>query len=108
MIEATNQEKIERLIKDQKMALLLFGNEVCGVCKVMKPKLKQLLLEYPQIKGVYVAADQYLDLAASYNIFTLPAILVFAEGKEIIREARHISLHELEIRISRYYQMMFT
>lgn len=98
-------EAVEKIIKNNKMALLYFGNDTCGVCKVIKPKLEKLLLDYPNIKSAYVDAAQSVDLAASYSIFSLPVILVFIEGREIIREARHISLLELDCRIARYYGM---
>lgn len=100
-------EAIETIIMDNKMALLYFGNDTCGVCKVMKPKLENLLLDYPNIKSAHIEVDKSLDISASYSIFTLPAILVFIEGKEIIRGVRHISLIELESKNNRYYGMLF-
>ncbi len=97
----------ERLIADNEMAILYFGHDGCGVCKVMLPKLETLLLDYPKIKAGYVKADTSLELAATHSVFTVPAILVFTEGKEVIREARHISLLELNERINRYYDLLF-
>ncbi len=39
--------------------------------------------------------------------FTIPGILLFVEGKESIREARHISVQDIDNRISRYCSLLF-
>lgn len=103
----SSADEIEELIKNNEMVLIYFGNNGCGVCKVMKPKVEVLLQEYPNVKSAYIDTDNSLELSASYNIFSVPAILVFTKSKEIIREARHISLRDLDERINRYYNLMF-
>lgn len=47
------------------------------------------------------------NIGVSYNFFTLPGIILFIEGKESIRKARHISIGDLDARIERYYNMIF-
>ncbi len=103
----SNAENIEELIRKNQMVLLYFSNETCGVCRVLKPKIEQLILQYPQLKSGFVDVDKSLEVAVANHIFSLPAILIFAEGKEIIREARHISIRDLEKRLNRYYQLLF-
>lgn len=102
-----NAENLERVIIENEMVLVFFGNNSCGVCRDIKPKVKALLQKYPRIQGVYIDADSSIELSAAYNIFSLPAILVFTEGKEAVREARHISLRELEQKLDRYYYLLF-
>ncbi|MDI3477356.1 MAG: hypothetical protein PWQ59_881 [Thermoanaerobacterium sp.] len=40
-----------------------------------------------------------LTFGAKFSIFTVPTVLLFAEGKEVIREARFISMDMLEEKI---------
>ena len=40
-------------------------------------------------------------------MFTIPAILVYSEGKEILREARFFNFKEIENFLDRYYKMIF-
>lgn len=103
----SSKQVIEDLINKNDMVLLYFGSENCSVCNVMKPKVGELLKEYPNIKSAQVNVEKSLGISASYNIFTIPGILVFIEGKEIMREARHISIQEMEGKIERYYSMLF-
>lgn len=102
-----SKEMIEKLKNENQILLVYFGNKVCGVCTDMKPKVKEILERYPRIKGVEVDVEKSLQLSIGYNIFTIPAILIFAEGKETIREARHIGMQELESKIARTYDLVF-
>lgn len=103
----TSKETIKELINNNKMLLLYFSNNTCGVCHVLKPKVEKLLKNYPEIKSYQIDLEKSLEIAAEYSIFTIPAILVFIEGKEIIREARFISIQDMESKINRCYNMVF-
>lgn len=100
-----SNEALEKLLKDNEMVLVYFGSENCGVCNAMKPKVEKILESYPQISSVQVDVEKSLKVSAAYSIFTIPGILVFIEGKEAIREARYISIIDLELKISRYYKL---
>ncbi len=104
---ADSIEAIEQLVKETDMALIYFGSESCGVCSVIKLKVEEILKDYQRIKSVQVDVEKSVKVSVAYNIFTIPAILVFIEGKEIIREARHISMQGINTTISRYYNMFF-
>lgn len=101
------QEGANALVAAHAMTLLYFGSQTCGVCRDMLPKVEKLLANYPNIKGAYIEADQVPELAAAFSVFTLPALLIYAEGKEVIREARHISLLDVTERVDRYYDLLF-
>jgi thiol-disulfide isomerase/thioredoxin len=108
MMDMVNSlEEIKKLIENNQMILLYFGGNSCSVCSAVKPKIEEILKAYPKIKGVQIDVEKSLDVSAAYNIFTIPAILVYIEGKEIIREARHISIQDLSSKIDRYYNMLF-
>jgi thiol-disulfide isomerase/thioredoxin len=107
MDELSDKEIIEKTIKDSEMILIYFGNKSCNVCNALKPKMEQLLKEYPKIKNYQVDVGKYFEASAGYNIFTIPAILVFVQGKETIREARYISIQDIKNKIERYYNLLF-
>jgi thiol-disulfide isomerase/thioredoxin len=101
-----SKEEIETLINSNEIFLMYFESDTCKVCKVIKPELNKILKAYPKLKSIFVNVEGNIKLAASYSVFTLPAILVFVNGKESIREARYINLEEIESKISRYYKFM--
>lgn len=100
-------ESIDNIVKDNEMVLVYFGNSTWGVCVDLKPKVLALLAKYTRIKVIYVDVDRSQNVAINYNIFTIPGIIVFVDGKESIREARHISIGDIDNRINRYYNLLF-
>lgn len=102
-----NIELLVREISENEIVLLYFGNNTWVVCIDMKPKLEAMLKKFPKIKGVYIDPDKSIKLAAKYEVFTIPAIILYIETKETIRQARHISIKSLETRIERYYNILF-
>lgn len=97
-------------MKGEEPALLgYFSTDVCNVCKVLKPKVAELLqTQFPKIKMAYVRSDVLPDVAAQHQVFAAPTILVFFEGREYIRKSRNIGISELRHEIERPYSMMFS
>lgn len=102
-----SNEELKSIKEENSMALVYFGSEKCGVCTALKPKVQEMLKNYPKIKAVQVDADSSTEMSAANSIFTIPGILMFIDGKEAIREARYISVPDMESKISRYYNMYF-
>lgn len=100
-------EEINKLKNNNDMLLVYFGSNSCGVCNAMLPKIEKMLEKYPIIQAVKVEIESSLELSALYNVFTIPVIILFIQGKETIREARIISLIDLEQKISRYYELFY-
>lgn len=97
-------------LKEKSSALLgYFSTDGCNVCKVLKPKVQELIQnEFPRIKPVYIKSDKLPEVAAQHRVFAAPTILVFFEGREYIRKSRNIGIGELEREIARPYSMIFS
>lgn len=107
LIKLDSNEEIENLIKENQMVLVYFGSESCNVCNAMRPKVEEILKNYPKIKSAEVDTEKSLKLSIDYSVFTIPVILIFIEGKEILREARYISMKDINDKITRYYELLF-
>ena len=95
-------------VSSNKAAVVYFSTPQCNVCKVLKPKLIEMLAQnFPLMNFSYVNCEEAKELAAQQNIFSVPTILFFFEGKEFIRKARYVNLDELEDELSRIYSMIF-
>lgn len=94
-------------VSSNKAAVVYFSTPQCNVCKVLKPKLIEMLAQnFPLMNFAYVNCEEAKELAAQQNIFSVPTILFFFEGKEFIRKARYVNLDELEDELSRIYSML--
>ena len=96
-------------LKEVEPALLAyFSTETCNVCKVLKPKVAELIQSsFPEIKLVYIQTDKLPEVAAQNQVFAVPTLLVYFEGREYIRKSRNIGIGELELEIERPYSMIF-
>lgn len=101
-------EELESALRNNNMTLVYFSHQQCNVCKVLKPKIHELIVNnYPNITLFYVDTVRYPEVPGQYAVFAVPTILVFVEEKEYIRESRHISVASFSERINKLYKAYF-
>jgi len=94
---------------DNLAVLVYFSHEKCNVCKVLKPKVEELILEkYPNIKLFYADTVDYPEIAAQNQVFTVPTILIYFDGRETFRKSRNIGIGELDNLLSRPYELIYS
>lgn len=82
-------------MKQQDQAVAYISSPDCGVCNVIKPKVKALA-EQLAIPLFEFNVREYPQLASEFEVLTVPAVILFAKGKEYHRQARFIQMGELE------------
>jgi len=101
-------ERLDEVIRGEEGVLLYFSNEACNVCKVLKPKVNELILEqFPRMHAAYVDTEVSPFLSGQHRVFTIPTILLYFQGREQQRFSRNISLYQLEEAIARPYGLIF-
>lgn len=102
-------ESIKNTINNSNGVLLYFSGQDCGVCEALKPKVKEAFeTNFSDIKQVYIDTVSNQEVAASFNVFTVPTLLVFLDGKEFVRKSRNLSVPALIEEIKRPYQIMMS
>jgi thiol-disulfide isomerase/thioredoxin len=105
--EITTLAEFHEIVKSNIAAVFYMSTPDCNVCKVLKPKLIEFLADkFSKIKLIYVNIAEAKELAAQKNVFTVPTILFYFDGKEYIRKARFVNFDELESEIERYYRLL--
>jgi thiol-disulfide isomerase/thioredoxin len=100
-------EKLQDTIREELGVLLYFSGEHCNVCHALRPKFKETFdKEFPQLKQIYLDAEEYREIASYYAVLSLPTMLIFMDGREFVREGRSVSLHQLTEQLKRPYEMM--
>jgi thioredoxin-like negative regulator of GroEL len=107
-ISINSTEELEVFIKSNPVCVVYFSTPGCNVCKVLKPKLKELLAEdFPKVKFGYVDLNSSREIVGQLTIFTAPTIIFFVEGSEALRESRNINFQQMYDRLSRVYNMIY-
>ncbi len=89
-------------------AVLYFSTPECNVCKILKPKLLEILdEEFPELKFAYINCNEAKELAAQNQIFAVPTILFLFDGKETLRKSRNINLLILKEELNRPYELFY-
>lgn len=101
-------QEFDQVLVDNDAVLAYFSTEVCSVCKVLKPKVIEMITEsFPKMKMVFIESDKLPELAAQNRVFAAPTVVVFLTGREAIRKSRAFGLDELRSEIQRPYSILF-
>ena len=94
-------------VSENNAAAVYLSTPDCNVCKVLKPKVIEMIEQsFPEIKFGYVNINAAREVSAQNQIFSVPTILFYFEGKEYFRKARFVDIGELRSDLSRIYDIM--
>ena len=99
--------EVEEFIKENLINIVYFSGSTCGACDAIKEKVLHIIKDYEKIEFMEINAVENKELAASYNIFSLPILLLFVNGKETLRVGRYFDLLDFKNSIDRYYNLVF-
>ena len=79
----TKENFDSEVIKSDKTVLLDFWASWCGPCRMLSPVVEEIAAENPQIKVGKVNVDEQRELAAGFNVMSIPTLIVFKGGKAV-------------------------
>ncbi len=97
-IESAAEFEAEVLDETGKI-LVDFWASWCGPCMMMTPVLEELDAKYPELKVVKINVDEAQELAIQFGIDSIPAFLLFENGKVIKQTVGALSLEALANRL---------
>ena len=100
-------ENIEKSIKENLAVMVYFSAPTCNVCHALKPKLLEALdINFKEFKVESVDISVEEEIAPHFEVFAIPTVLIFLDGKEFLRKSRHMSVDEVIREIKRPYEIM--
>ena len=78
----TDKDFNEKVLQNQLPVLVDFWAEWCGPCKVIAPHLEEIAdAKKEKLVVGKLNIDDFPDIANDYNIRSIPALLLFKDGK---------------------------
>lgn len=81
IIDITNKNFEHEVLNSDKPVILDFYGDTCASCKVNSDMIARLAQQREDIKFGRVDVGEELELAAKFDILSVPAILTFKNGK---------------------------
>jgi thioredoxin 1 len=85
-VEVTMQN-FDQLVESSPILILDFWAEWCGPCKMFGPIFEQAAGVHPDIVFGKVDTEQAQDLAAAFQIRSIPTVLAFKEKELVFEQA---------------------
>ncbi len=104
MKEVNGQEQWQNeVINSDKPVFVDFWAEWCGPCRIVSPTVEELSKEYnDKVNFVKVNVDENNELASKYNVFSIPTLAIFRDGKVIAQTAGAASKESIKTYIDKH------
>ena len=86
VITITKENFAQEVLQSEKPVLLDFWASWCGPCRMLSPVVDEVAEERTDVKVGKVNVDEQPELAGQFGVMSIPALLVFEQGK-LVRQA---------------------
>ncbi len=104
----TDPGGLDDLIATRPALAVWFSGPDCGVCRDLGPRVAARLQQrFPELERVQLDCARLPAPAAQRQILTIPALLVYLDGREVLRLVRNFSLDQIDQHLQRPYRLFF-
>jgi thioredoxin 1 len=84
MIELNDQNFEEKVLKSEKLALVIFWSLGCRPCLTMEPIIEEIAKEFEgRVEVGKLNIIENLEIAKKYGVPATPTLIIFKDGKPI-------------------------
>ncbi|MFH1750186.1 MAG: thioredoxin [Candidatus Micrarchaeota archaeon] len=75
----------KEVTKSDKPVIVDYWASWCGPCKIMGPRFEELSDEMGNVKFAKLSTEEEPELAGSFEVMSIPTLILFKDGKEVDR-----------------------
>ena len=80
-VKVINKENFNEVLTSDKPVLLDFFATWCGPCRMVSPIVDEIAAEHPEFLVGKIDVDEEPELAAEFDVSSIPTLVVLKEGK---------------------------
>jgi len=81
--EVTDNSFQMEVLESEQPVLVDFWAPWCGPCRVVAPVLEEIARERPELKVVQLNVDENQQTAVSFEVLSIPTLILFRNGQAI-------------------------
>lgn len=85
VIHITKNNFREEVLQSAKPVLLDFWASWCGPCRMVSPLVDEIAAERPDVKVGKINVDEQPELAAQFQVMSIPTLVVIQNGQIVNR-----------------------
>ncbi|MGN1008460.1 MAG: thioredoxin [Butyricicoccus sp.] len=85
VLHITKDNFREEVLQSEKPVLLDFWASWCGPCRMVGPLVDEIAAERPDIKVGKINVDEQPELAAQFQVMSIPTLVVIENGQIVNR-----------------------
>ena len=83
VVTITKENFQKEVVESEKRVLLEFWASWCGPCRMLSPIVDEIAEERTDIKVGKVNVDEQQELAATFNVMSIPTLIVLDKGQVV-------------------------
>lgn len=91
-----------QIINKSTKLIAYFSFPECSVCKVLRPKIENLVKNYHDVDFLYIDTHHFPAAAGQYLVFAAPTVIYFEGGRERERWSRVFSVSAVQEALDRF------